>query len=135
MGADLRLLQGTWQAVRLETGTGPVPDEVVRQLRYVFEESQVTLLEGDRTTGTGIIAVHPATSPKAIDVAMTEGPGRGQTARGIYEVAGDRLVLCIGPERPSAFKPTESVSLVELVREQSAQRRTERETPGDLPRG
>jgi uncharacterized protein (TIGR03067 family) len=81
----------------------------------VFEGSRVTLWEGNRTTGTGIVTVHTATSPKAIDVAMTDGPGRGQVARGIYEVAGSRLVLCIGLERPTAFNPTESASLVELV--------------------
>ena len=135
MDADLRLLQGTWQAVRLETGTGRVPDEVVRQLRYVFAESRVTLWEKDRTTGTGLVTLHSATSPKAIDVAMTEGPGQGQVARGIYEVTGDHLVLCIGPERPSAFNATETVSLVELVRAQSAQGPTDGETPLDQPRG
>jgi uncharacterized protein (TIGR03067 family) len=116
MDAGLQQLQGTWQAVRVETESGPVPAEIVRQLRYVFAEDRVTLFEGERATGAGTIAIHPATTPAAIDVVMTDGPGRGQGARGIYEVVGDRLRLCIGPERPAGFHPAGPASLVELER-------------------
>jgi uncharacterized protein (TIGR03067 family) len=114
MDAALQELQGTWQAVRVETESGPVPAEVVRQLRYVFAGDRVTLFEGDRATGAGTIAVDPGTTPAAIDVVMTDGPGRGQAARGIYEIVGGRLRLCIGPERPAAFHPAGPASLVEL---------------------
>jgi uncharacterized protein (TIGR03067 family) len=116
MDAGLQQLQGTWQAVRVETESGPVPAEVARQLRYVFAGDRVTLFEGDRATGAGTVAIHPATAPAAIDVKMTEGPGRGQVALGIYEVVGGRLRLCIGPERPAAFHPAGPASLVELER-------------------
>jgi uncharacterized protein (TIGR03067 family) len=116
MEADLQQLQGTWRAVRVETGGGPVPAEVARRLRYRFEGGRVTLLEGERATGAGTVTVHPAATPKAIDVEMTEGPGSGQVARGIYEIVGDCLRLCIGPERPTGFSPAGPVSLVELER-------------------
>jgi uncharacterized protein (TIGR03067 family) len=112
MDAELQLLQGTWQAVNMEAGGGPVPPEAARRLKYVFAGDRVTLLEDDVATGAGAVAVRPG----AIDVAMTDGPGRGQVARGIYEVAGDRLRLCIGPERPAAFRGVGSASLVELER-------------------
>jgi uncharacterized protein (TIGR03067 family) len=118
MDAGLQELQGTWQAVRVETESGPVPAEVVRQLRYLFGGDGVTLFEGDRATGAGTIAIHPATAPAAIDVMMTDGPGRGQRARGIYEVVGGCLRLCIGPERPAGFQPAGPASLVELERAQ-----------------
>jgi uncharacterized protein (TIGR03067 family) len=116
MDADLQQLQGTWQAVRVETEPGPVPAEVARRLRYVFEGDRVTLFEGEQATGAGTVAVHPGTTPKAIDVVMTDGPGRGQAARGVYEVAGGRLRLCLGPERPAGFTPAGPASLVELER-------------------
>ena len=121
MDARLQQLQGTWQAVRIETGSGPVPAEVVRQLRYVFEGDRVTLFEGDQVMGTGTITIHPATTPAAIDVGMTDGPGRGQVARGIYEIVGSRLRLCIGPERPAEFHPAGQASLVELDSAQAGQ--------------
>jgi uncharacterized protein (TIGR03067 family) len=129
--ADLRLLQGDWQAVRIETGAGPVPDETVRQLRYVFEGDRVTLFEGDRATGAGAVTLHPRSTPKAIDVEMTDGPGRGQVARGVYEVAEACLRLCIGPERPAGFSPTGPASLVDLVRTQTRQRPAEPDRAAD----
>jgi uncharacterized protein (TIGR03067 family) len=116
MDAGLQQLQGTWQAVRIETEAGPVPAEVVRQLRYLFAGDRVTLFEGDRATGAGTIALDAATTPASIDVVMTDGPGRGQKARGIYEVVEGCLRLCIGTERPAAFHPTGPASLVELER-------------------
>jgi uncharacterized protein (TIGR03067 family) len=99
-----------------QSGAGPVAPEVARRLRYRFESSRVTLLEGERVTGAGTVAVHQATTPKAIDVEMIEGPGRGQVARGIYEIVEDRLRLCIGPERPTGFIPAGPDSVVELER-------------------
>ena len=124
MDTGLKQLQGAWQAVRIETGSGLVPPEVVRQLRYVFEGDRVTLFEGDRMTGAGTITIHPATTPAALDVAMTDGPGRGQVAQCIYEVVGGRLRLCIGPERPAEFHPAGPASLVELERAQAGQEDT-----------
>jgi hypothetical protein len=47
---------------------------------------------------------------------MTAGPGRGQVAGGVYEVAGGRLRLCIGPGWPAGFRPAGPESLVELER-------------------
>jgi uncharacterized protein (TIGR03067 family) len=120
MDADLWQLQGTWRAVRVVTAAGVVPDEVARQLRYVFAGDRVTLFEGDRATGAGTVAVLPAT-PKAIDVAMSDGPGAGQVARGVYELAGSRLRLCIGPERPAGFEPAGPASVVELERVSDAE--------------
>ena len=47
---------------------------------------------------------------------MTEGPARGQATFGVYRVAGDRLTLCIGPERPASFSARGTAALVELER-------------------
>ena len=116
MDAALQQLQGTWQAIRVETAAGPVSAEVAWRLRYVIEGDHVTLFEEDQATGAGTVAVHPEATPKAIDVELTDGPGRGQVARGIYEVVEGRLRLCIGPERPAEFSATGAASLVELER-------------------
>src|SRR4051794_7299267 len=96
MDAQLERLRGTWQAVRIETGGRDVPAESVGRLRYRFEGDRVTLLEGDAATGAGDLSLHAVRGHPAIDVTMTEGAGSGQVALGIYEVAGDRLRLCIG---------------------------------------
>jgi uncharacterized protein (TIGR03067 family) len=116
LDAEVGQLQGTWQAVRVATATGPVPDEVARQLRYVFVGNRVTLFEGNRATGTGTVVVHVAATPKGIDVAMDDGPGAGQVAKGVYEFFGGRLRLCIGLERPAGFVPAGLASVIELER-------------------
>jgi uncharacterized protein (TIGR03067 family) len=122
MDEDLQRLQGTWQAVRIETEAGPIPAEVAGQLRYVFEGDRVTLFEGEQATGTGTFAVDTAQDPKAIDVEMVDGPGSGQVARGIYEVDGPRLRLCIGLDRPAGFLPAGTASLVEMERADAGER-------------
>jgi uncharacterized protein (TIGR03067 family) len=116
MDTDLADLQGTWQAVRVEVAAGPLTAEAALRLRYVFAGDRVTLLEDGKSSGTGTFTVQAQANPKAIDVAMTEGPASGQRAYGIYRVAGDRLELCIGPQRPAGFRATGSAALVELER-------------------
>jgi hypothetical protein len=56
----------------------------------------------------------------AIDVAMTEGQGKGKTVQGIFEVTGDRLRLCIGDERPAAIGGAGALVELERVRDESA---------------
>jgi uncharacterized protein (TIGR03067 family) len=116
MNEDQSELQGAWQAIRMEVAGGALPAEAARRLRYVFEGDRVTLLEDGKSSGTGTFTVQAKANPKAIDVAMTEGPASGQSASGVYQVAGDRLTLCIGPERPGGFIPTAAAALVELER-------------------
>jgi uncharacterized protein (TIGR03067 family) len=131
LDAEVEQLQGTWQAVRVTTATGPVPDEVARQLRYRFVGNRVTLFEGDWATGTGTVVVHASVTPKGIDVAMDDGPGAGQVAKGVYEFAGGRLRLCIGPERPAGFVPTGLASMVELERVPDAEQAAVADRPRD----
>ena len=76
MDSDLQQLQATWQAFRVATGAGLVPDELARQLQYDFAGDRVTMLEGGRPTGVGTVTVHPAAIPKGIDVAILTGRGR-----------------------------------------------------------
>ncbi len=83
METDLQQLQGTWQALKIETAGRAVPVESVRRLRYISDGDRVTIVEGDGTTGVGIVALDPEATPKALDVLMTEGAGRGRTALGI----------------------------------------------------
>jgi uncharacterized protein (TIGR03067 family) len=119
MESDLQQLQGTWQAVRIESQGNPVPAETARRLKYVFAGDRVTLVEDGNAVGTGSVMLDPGAAPKAITVRMEDGPGKGQTASGIYRVARDTLTLCIGGERPSEFSGTGAAALIELEREKS----------------
>ena len=114
---ELERLRGSWLATRVETATGPIPQDMARQLRYVFAGSLLMLLERERVTGFGLVSVAAGTSGRHIDLRMTEGPGRGQIALGLYEIDGTTLRLCIGAERPTRFTSAGSATLVELERE------------------
>jgi len=118
---DEQQLQGAWQAVKIVVGGRSVPAEVVTTLKYVFEGDKVTLWEGDKETGGGTFSMDPTREPKAIDVSLTEGPEKGKTALGIYEVEGDRLKMCLEEERPAELRGAGKAALVELKRERPKQ--------------
>ena len=90
--------------------------DAARSLRDILEDDRVTLLEGDAATGAGSVTPRREPTPQAIDIVMTEGAGRGQTARGVSEITGDRLRLCRGGERPAEFSGAGPEALVELQR-------------------
>lgn len=52
-----------------------------------------------------------------MDVVATSGTEPGKRLRGIFEVTGDVLRICIGEERPSAFRGVDGAALIELRRE------------------
>ncbi len=59
-------------------------------------------------------ALNPATRPKSIDFLSTPGG----TLLGIYDLSGDRLTMCLGPQRPKglAIGPEDKTALVVLQR-------------------
>jgi uncharacterized protein (TIGR03067 family) len=113
---DLDLLKGTWRAIRIETAGGPVPGETAATVRYIFDDDRVRLLEGDQPAGEGVIHLDTEADPRAFDFTATAGLQAGTTARGIYRIDGDRLVMCLGSERPAAFRAAGDAALIELER-------------------
>jgi uncharacterized protein (TIGR03067 family) len=60
-------------------------------------------------------------SPAHIDLVYTDGSDKGKSVKGLYELKGDSLKLCVaqpGEERPKALatKPGETFMLYNLVR-------------------
>jgi uncharacterized protein (TIGR03067 family) len=54
--------------------------------------------------------IDPTKKPRAIDYAMTEGPTKGKTHLGIYELDGDTVKFCFaapGKDRPTEFTAKE----------------------------
>jgi uncharacterized protein (TIGR03067 family) len=57
-------------------------------------------------TAGNAVAVHQTTTPKSFELHFEEGPEKGNTSFGIYELDGDRWKICLttrGNERPREF--------------------------------
>jgi uncharacterized protein (TIGR03067 family) len=98
-------LTGTWKIVSLQIeGTNAETDDI-KEMRLVLQGDHFTLKQGG-TDYNGTYKVDPTRKPKTIDVFFTDGPEKGNTAYGIYELDGDTYKVCIsmtGKERPKEF--------------------------------
>lgn len=97
---DAAKLQGAWTLVALETGGKPLPDEPVKavKLRMTFKDGKVTTQSGGESK-EGAYKLDSAKKPKEIDVTFGT-----KTSKGIYQLDGDTLKLCVSDsERPTEF--------------------------------
>ena len=64
----------------------------------------ITIQIGDETH-TGKAKIDPAKTPKVIDMVPDDGPEKGKTVPGVYEIKGDELRICTA--EPDKDRPTE----------------------------
>ena len=105
---DKEKLQGTWEFVSSQFGgkeaQGPEAEQM-KMLKYVFK--------GDKLTAKtpGQFTLDASKKPKQIDLKIDDGPENERgTWKGIYELKGDDLTLCMAPpnqDRPTAFESKE----------------------------
>jgi len=99
LAEERKLLQGTWQAVRLEADGETAPPEVTKKVRWLFTGEDYTGVSPEMDF-KGKYTINPAKKPKEIDLLPAGGKGKMQA---IYKLEGDQLTLCIGETRPSDF--------------------------------
>jgi uncharacterized protein (TIGR03067 family) len=97
--------QGTWQVLSLEVDGMKIPKEAFKDARLIIKGKEFTMKEMVATY-RGTFILDPGKSPKRIDLKFTEGPEKGNTSYGIYELNGDDLKVCLtitSKDRPTAF--------------------------------
>jgi uncharacterized protein (TIGR03067 family) len=105
--AELKKFEGTWKFVSVEVEGDEVPEERFADDRLVIKGRQFRSSAGGKTNH-GVFKIDPTAKPKTIDLTFTDGPGKDQTQKGIYELEGDTQKICFSlPGRP---RPTEFVS-------------------------
>jgi uncharacterized protein (TIGR03067 family) len=114
---------GTWRFASIEAQGQQLPERFFKDSRLVIDGEHFTLKEGN-VSYKGSFKVDVTKKPKQIDVTFTEGPEKGKTARGIYELDGDTYKVCmgsVGKGRPTAFesKPGSGHVLEILKREKA----------------
>jgi RNA polymerase sigma factor (sigma-70 family) len=106
--SDEQRLRGAWTVLRLEVQGQEQPGG---DARMVFGEGQCQLLAPDGNALPMTFRLDPTREPRAIDLEYFLQNER-VVARGIYQLAGDRLRICYGfsfvrgeppAERPSRF--------------------------------
>jgi uncharacterized protein (TIGR03067 family) len=112
-------LEGEWKpisAVRDGKESPPLPDGSLA----TFKADEIMMKTGDRDY-TVSIKVDAGKTPKTIDLTPADGPKKGETIKGIYEIKGDELHVCTaepGKDRPTEFssKQGSNWSLMTLKR-------------------
>jgi uncharacterized protein (TIGR03067 family) len=103
---ELKRFEATWKFVSIEFEGDSVPAEKFQEDRLVLKGKQSTsTVQGNTVHGT--FKIDPAATPKTIDITFTDGPGKDNTLKGIYELDGDTQKICWaapGKPRPTTFE-------------------------------
>jgi uncharacterized protein (TIGR03067 family) len=114
---DLKALQGTWDLVYFEQDGKEV--KLQGETKTVITGDKFVVKRGDTVIAGGIFKLDPSKKPKAVDTTYTEGPDKGKTFKGIYQLDGDMEKFCRAgsPEdaRPTEFKTRSGTSAIVAV--------------------
>lgn len=94
---------GSWFVVEAERNGVAAPDLVGHEL--VFQGERFAIGLRGRILYEGSYAIDPVADPPSIDFQHQLGEAAGATWEGIYELNGDRLVICDDAADPNAGRP------------------------------
>jgi uncharacterized protein (TIGR03067 family) len=100
------LLDGDWSMVSGQSNGFALPEGLVKTGKRVAKDGETTITMGGQVYFKAKFTVDATKKPKAIDYQMTEGPTKGMTHLGIYELDGDTVKFCFaapGMARPTDF--------------------------------
>jgi uncharacterized protein (TIGR03067 family) len=115
--AEMKNLEGSWRVVGGER-YGKTSSRFDGSDLHI-KNGTLSLEREGKVLYRGTIKLHPQQAPKAMDVKLTEGDGKGETSLGIYKLSGDRLELCFDDpgveQRPRQFTTREGTELMLVV--------------------
>ena len=104
---ELVKFEGTWKIESMVIDGKEAPPEVFKEAKLVCKGDQFTMTHGD-VVYKGTFKVDPSKKPKEIDVTFTEGPEKGKTVKGIYEVDDETYKVCMSEDEKDRPKKLES---------------------------
>jgi uncharacterized protein (TIGR03067 family) len=111
---EIDRFQGTWKLESVEVGGEAVSQDNFKDVTLTIEGNKFTTKEGEMVTH-GTYKVNVSKKPKTMDATFTDGPNKGKTLLGIYELDGDTYKACFdlsGKERPTKFESKKGTMLV-----------------------
>ena len=101
---ELAELDGTWVLVSGEREGMPLTDNVIKDSKRVCKNGETTVTIQGMLFMKAKFTVDPSKKPKTIDYEIIDGPNKGKTQAGVYELDGDTVKFCFtapGAERPT----------------------------------
>ncbi len=130
--ADAQKIQGTWVAVSAEMDGKAAPAEAIKDLTILVTADKMAFSPKGEDRQS-LYKLDPTKTPKGIEMTPQDGPAKGKTVHGLYELDGDRLKLCLlnGPgEEPKEFATTPGSNLRLLI----LKRKPADDKPADKPK-
>ena len=97
-----------WLVTVTEAALVKVPADELKGLALIFRGDAIHIREGGKTTENFAFTLDPTKKIKEIDLTLKVGPQKGRVDRGIYQLDGDTLRICIQSNkdapRPSEFR-------------------------------
>jgi uncharacterized protein (TIGR03067 family) len=119
---ELKKFEGTWVIESLELEGQKQPADLLKGVKLTCKDDGTFTYVDPMGTHKGTFKVDIAKKPKQLDIHFTEGPEKGNTIKGIYEIEGDTYKVCIAmgdKERPTEFTSKGGYGLEVLKREKS----------------
>lgn len=111
---EIERFRGSWKFESVEFGGMPMDVAEFKDVRLVLKGENFSVkLAGVEYAGT--FKVDVSKKPKTIDITYTEGPQKGMTLLGIYELEGDTYKICVSmveKDRPKEFATKEGTQHV-----------------------
>jgi uncharacterized protein (TIGR03067 family) len=107
---EMTRLEGDWSMVSGEANGMAMPKELVSSGKRVAKDGETTITINGQVYLKAKFTIDPTKKIKTIDYTMTEGPTKGKTHLGIYELDGDTVKFCFaapGKDRPTEFTAKE----------------------------
>jgi uncharacterized protein (TIGR03067 family) len=101
---DLKALGGAWDLIYFERDGKAV--KLQKDTKAINTGDKFIVKRGDEVIAAGTMKVDPSKKPKASETTYTEGPDKGKTFKGIYEIDGDTAKFCRAGS-PDDGRPTE----------------------------
>jgi len=98
---------GTWRATSLEVDGNKASEDDARKITVVNREDGTWIIQVDgKEIHKGTSEIDPTKKPKTIDFIPDDGPEKGKTFLGIYQIEENTRKLCFAPsgkDRPTEF--------------------------------
>ncbi|HEY4305364.1 MAG TPA: TIGR03067 domain-containing protein [Gemmatimonadaceae bacterium] len=102
---QLRALEGEWRFDALQIDGLDATPSMIADSKLLFDGDRFRM-ESAEANYDGRFSIDVVKTPMHIDIAFVEGPEAGNSSYGVFELDGDRLIIClgvVGASRPIEF--------------------------------